>query len=168
MTREQQIRAALKLPAPSRHDRAKCQKDVENALDIMADVSSTIEIITTQRSMAASKVKATPAYHRALLKLRTVHRAVFGAKDAAIENAIAAIDGRAAPLLQLARLNTIGIEQTVAAKLAYGLLKQWGNKKITTTRGGPWHRLAAILYGDEDADLFQYLRALVRYFSDEK
>jgi hypothetical protein len=46
-----------------------------------------------------------------------------------------------------------------AAEDAHWLLTKWGHDAgIVTTRGGTWHKLAAILYGDEQADLFQYLR----------
>ena len=46
-----------------------------------------------------------------------------------------------------------------ATEDAHWLLTKWGHDtSIVTTRGGTWHKLAAVLYGDERADLFQYLR----------
>jgi hypothetical protein len=58
---------------------------------------------------------------------------------------------------------------TKAAELSHELLKRWrGDIKIVTTKGKPWHKLAAILYGDPKADLYQYLRLVRRYLRDEK
>jgi hypothetical protein len=46
-----------------------------------------------------------------------------------------------------------------AARQARLLLKKYGHP-IKTTRGGTWERLAAILYGDKSADLFNQCRKL--------
>ncbi len=54
--------------------------------------------------------------------------------------------------------------QERAVENAYDLLTQWrGDEKLVTTRRGKWWRLAAILYGDPDADLFRYLRTFAKY-----
>lgn len=58
---------------------------------------------------------------------------------------------------------------TKATELASELLERWcKGEKIVTTKGKKWHKLAAIMYGDPKADLFQYLRLVRRYLRDEK
>jgi hypothetical protein len=45
----------------------------------------------------------------------------------------------------------------MAVAAAYDLLKWWGHK-APVTRGGKWEKLAKILAGDRDVDLFDHLR----------
>jgi hypothetical protein len=47
----------------------------------------------------------------------------------------------------------------VAVHVAHRLLTNFGSHPPKHTRGGAWEELAAILYGERDADLFDYLTA---------
>jgi hypothetical protein len=47
--------------------------------------------------------------------------------------------------------------QRLATVAAQSLLIDYGIQR-TATRGGRWHRLATILYGNRKPDLFGYLR----------
>ena len=44
-----------------------------------------------------------------------------------------------------------------AVHFAYHLLANFGKGPPGLSREGPWHRLAGILFGDVNADLFEYL-----------
>lgn len=166
MTREQQVRAALKLsklPRDKRDRYEAARASIENALDIMVDATLAHNVWKAARSKAAHKAER--AYHQALRRLGTTYKAALttGAGVplyptlAHIESAIKATEPPRYELLYRAR----GTKPTFAVALAYELLMEWwGNDEfITTTRKGTWWRLSAILYGDTDADLFQYLRA---------
>lgn len=48
------------------------------------------------------------------------------------------------------------IAERQGTALAYFLLRQW-DRPTLRTRGGAWHKLAAILIGDREADLFRHL-----------
>jgi hypothetical protein len=50
----------------------------------------------------------------------------------------------------------------IAAIYAYALLVKFGTRPPGLTRNGTWHRLATILYGSEQADLFDYLRRFTK------
>ena len=58
------------------------------------------------------------------------------------------------------------IIQRQAAALGYSLLRQ-SNHAVVTTRGGVWHTLGAILCGDQQADLFDYLREFKDDFPEQ-
>jgi hypothetical protein len=53
-------------------------------------------------------------------------------------------------------------KQAAVALNARELLLRWGatDKELVTTPDGTWYKMAAILYGNEKANLFQYLRAV--------
>jgi hypothetical protein len=46
---------------------------------------------------------------------------------------------------------------------AHGLLERYGNRPPTRDRLGKWHELARALFGNEEADLFDYLEDHHRY-----
>ena len=55
-----------------------------------------------------------------------------------------------------------GAAKPMSTMLAREMLERFcPDKHIPTTKGGRWHKLAAILYGDPRADLYQYL---LKYF----
>ena len=162
MTRAQQTRAALKLLLLAEGNREACKASIENALDIMVDATIAHNVWKAGRSKAATK--AGDVYHKALCKLRVVHKALLAAGGAVpphldlvrIESAIRASKPRRYEVLYRAG----GTKQTFAVALAYELLmKWWGSDEfIKRTRKGPWWELSAVLYG-EDIDLFRHLRA---------
>jgi hypothetical protein len=56
------------------------------------------------------------------------------------------------------------------AREAYLLLLRWGHKKppCSSRRNSPWHRLAAILYGDTNRNMYHYLQEFERVFLRRK
>jgi hypothetical protein len=58
------------------------------------------------------------------------------------------------------RLNALKKRLAVAG--AYQLLQKYGSKRVTATKGGKFCRLAALLYGDPEADLINQCRAYIR------
>ena len=46
----------------------------------------------------------------------------------------------------------------IATHYAHWLLKEYGSRPPGVTSGGTWQKLATILYGIREADLFEYLR----------
>jgi hypothetical protein len=77
MTREQQVRAALKLIAPPASERAACRADIENRLNVIESFGEGDKVFAGARSEAATKALA--AYHDALGRLRTTYKAVLAA-----------------------------------------------------------------------------------------
>jgi hypothetical protein len=162
MTRDQQVKAALKLSKLPRDRYEAARASIENALDIMVDATIAHNVWKAARSKAAHKAER--AYHQALCRLRTTHKAALATGAGVpphfdlvrIESAIRASEPRRYEVLYRAG----GTKPTFAVALAYELLMEWwgGDEFITTTRKGSWWQLSAILYGDPDADLFRHLR----------
>jgi hypothetical protein len=165
VTRDQQIRAALALLAPPAPERSACRAHIEIALkeiDRVLDLKVSSKDATNARS----------AYHRALLKLQSAHNALVAAggfgffKLGDIGRAIEATKtGRVyyadPPGPISAELRIEGLKTRKAAELAHELIARWrAGEEIVTTRHRTWWKLAAILYGDAGADLYQHLRAV--------
>lgn len=165
MTREQQVRAALKLLElpPARREAGRAS--IENALDIMTSVGTIHRIVKAARSKAAKKARA--RYYLALCKLRSAHKTLHTTEGVeppsfnSVESAIASIENLGEPEQYELYPGAGGRwRQAFAVALAYELLMEWwgSDEFIACTRKGPWWRLSAILYG-EDIDLFRHLRA---------
>jgi hypothetical protein len=175
MTREQQMRVALRRLKPSAHQRAKCRAEIENALAIMADASIAHNIWAAERSKAYTNAKR--VYLVALRRLRSATRALLDAGGGVsldfslerIEREIRACEPRRFKIIHLSKMGEHQVlregealrvgatKPTFAVALAYELLKQWGGKIVKTPRGD-WGQLSAILYGDLDIDLSRHLR----------
>jgi hypothetical protein len=166
VTREQQIHAALRLLAPEPARRSACQSDIEEALKRIAR--------DTSRMVVGSK-----AHKEALMRfvadakrLEAARKGLLGPQREWTEQGIKEVPSLA-PVLsawivfgerQLARLRPRGPARGVASpkyhavRQARRLLGKWGRGRLSKTRGGPWHRLAAVLHGDARADLFYHLQ----------
>jgi len=166
MTREQQVKAALKLSKLRRNRHEAARAIIENALDIMGSTSNLHRMVKLCRSKAVTEARG--AYYRALRKLQIAHKALLATgsgmvgdlEHASIENAIAAFEARGEPVRYELYPDAAGRwTQGFAVALAYELLMHWwsSDEFISTTRKGSWWRLSAILYGDPDADLFRHL-----------
>jgi hypothetical protein len=166
MTREQQIKAALeilKLP-PGR--RAAARVSIEKALDALDCACVLHWKMKFLRSKTATKAR--DAHYRALCRLRVTHKSLFatargiGLDLTTIENAITAFEELDALVRYEFYPDFDGRWRqgfTVAAGHAL-LMQYWGSDEfITKTRKGAWWRLSAILYGDENADLFRHMCA---------
>jgi hypothetical protein len=153
MTREQLIKRAMKLVAPPASEHADCQAQIERALEVVESAG---------RDAEHSKItkKARGAYSAALKRLLIETRAIAAAGGAlamlpsVIEGAVAFDNMWSAGWRPHSRWK----KQEWAAALAHHLLAQWRpEEKIVATKGKKWHRLAAILYGDPDDDLYRQL-----------
>jgi hypothetical protein len=160
VTRAEQIRKALKVLAPSGDGRDGCRGSIENALDIMADAATAGRVFAAMRSKAVHKAERT--YCLALRRLRVAHKALLAAGGGVpigieltdIERMIKSTEPRRYEPVYRAG----GSGQVFAVALAHSLLREWRQDiRIVTTRGKEWHRLSAILFGNETADLFRYL-----------
>jgi hypothetical protein len=153
MTRARQIREALQVLAPLPQEFSECQCRVEHAVYIMESTKRGAKAVRSER--AATK-ETGRRYYGALGRLLVASRAHARA-GGAIGIPIAHIERTLEWRSKYSRMLPSGaIVQRQAAALARSLLQQL-NRRIVTTRGKTWHRLAAILYGDREADLFDYL-----------
>lgn len=75
MTREQQVKAALKLSKLPRDRYEAARASIENALDIMVDATFAHNVWKAARPKAAHKAER--AYHQALRRLRTTYEAAL-------------------------------------------------------------------------------------------
>jgi hypothetical protein len=166
VTREQQIRAALRLLAPEPSHRADCEGFIGYILDIIDRVAVA--------GLAGSKK------HRiAVERFEAALRRVAGARSALAEVDLAGrfeekphlkfftvsppeldfepwlnwCEQRLALLPQPSQLS----REALAVQWAAALLRQF-RQPLNKTRRGKWARLAAILAGEPTADLFHYLR----------
>jgi hypothetical protein len=159
MIRARQIHKALELLAPAPDQRGECRRYIEHALDVMD---------STQRAAAGFKAQRTAnrqtgwAYHAAferMLAVSKAHARAGGALAIPIAELERTVAFAAEWDAKFARaLPPRGIAERQAVALSRNLLWQW-DRPAHKTRGGTWHRLAAILLGDRSADLFRYLCA---------
>lgn len=162
MTRDQQIRDALKLLAPPPGDRAECLHDVGVALDRVefgTAAARSFKVASSKRG----KVKLR-SYLAALRRVKAAAAALdpairpwFSLPQAVIDREIATTEAfLARPPRPSGGSDASRKKATVS--VAYDLLRWW-NHKVVCTRGGEWAELAAILAGDQDLDLFDHMCA---------
>jgi hypothetical protein len=135
-------------------------------------VLNDLERVLVLKVSTKAATKARNTYNRALHKVKAAHNALIRAgghgylKLDDIERAIEASKPRRVyyavdPSTSSAGDVRVGGRKTrKAAELALELLTRWRPDDIVTTKGKTWSKLAAILYGDKDADLYQHLRVL--------
>jgi len=170
MTRDQQIRKALKLLAPPY--RAETQHDIKIALDKVergAAAARSFRVAGSKKGKAGLR-----RYCAALRRLRASYNAIdpairpwFSLAETAYvagnptvidrEIAMAAVflDRPSPPPRRNASRNKL------AVAAAHDLLFWWGHKAVVT-RGGKWAQLAKILAGNQTVDLFDHLREFKR------
>ena len=161
MTRDQQIKFALDLLASARAgiNRTKCRTDIARMLDIINEVMADDGTLSNSKGTKAKVDRLI----RALDEVQAAYNGlpprlkleVFKSPDQKSQESLVA----ACKLFKNKSLKRPAERQRLAASAAQGLLNDYGIPR-TTTRGRPWHRLAAILYGDGHADLYAYLREL--------
>ncbi len=154
MTRDQQMRKALELLAPSKRDLAECRAYIETVLNAMEAAARAAEHAKVTR-------KSMRAYSATLQRMQAVshkHHVAGGAL--------------AIPHDQIERAAHFDkewsahwhpppdtLKEQFAVALAYELLSVWNPGVISINRDGTWHELAALLYGDEQRNLYRQLRA---------
>jgi hypothetical protein len=178
LTREQQIKLGLQLLNVAPQDRTKWRWRLERALDEMDEAHALAAMYASERSKPVTKARG--SLRQALERLRVAERKLrdlgwtpLPIDQDAIAQSLAATEPPRRPKVTREPVSRFGafarqykgamLAHWDAVKLAHHLLLQRGTQ-IVTTRGVNWHRLAAILYGDIDIDLFQHLR---RYLRDQ-
>ena len=162
MTREQQISAALLLLGNAGCDKTYIVSEIEMAID-------TIGVLAASQSTLPSKAQRLAT--RQLL--HALRRSVVAAKRLAkldIRWALFPIDLSAfiarceRELIRPARAPVrTAHKQKLAVKEALGLLLKYGTQRdVRISRNSRWHQLAAVLFGNTEADLFRHMRACSR------
>jgi hypothetical protein len=191
MTRDQQIVAALKLRKDLKNPRPldACRAALEDVLDKMAVVPK--GLISPPRRRARQSYnrhlrqlrQLHESDHIEAIDLGTIERAIKATdEDTGSEALLDAVGGSEVLLLTF---DVVGAEawfsvrrepalsftratykQKRAALEARELLLAWGAKDdfLVTTSKRKWWRMAAILFGDKNANLFQYLREIRQIF----
>jgi hypothetical protein len=168
VTRDQQIRKALRLLAPPPGRRAECEHDIGLALD---RVKRGFAAARSFRAAVSKKGKAgLRRYSAALRRLRSACNSLDPAirpwlslalcmkaidLEREIKMAEALLDQRGPPPRR------DGGRNKIAVAAAHDLLEWWGHK-AAVTRGGKWAELAKILTDEPALDLFDHLRNFKR------
>jgi hypothetical protein len=164
LTREQQIERALEILEPPPDKRAICQQNIEFCLDDMETFRGGNASLKQIRSKASAR--AWLSYNRALKRLRSAHDALVAEgweePPIAIEDMERAIEASERYRDGENFVRFAAREEACAVDRAHELLRQWRPKeRVTTTKGGKWWSLSAILFG-QPADLYRHLRACDR------
>jgi hypothetical protein len=168
VTRDQQIREALELLAPTPSQRAECRQDIGMALNWLEHHTPTARSF---RVAGSKKGKGdVKRYRAALVRLRVAYygldpairlwfslaeTAYIAGKPTIIDREIVKADVFLARPSPPPRRDASRNEYAVAR--ARDLLNWWGYE-AKISRSGKWMRLAQILIGDLSLDLFDHLR----------
>ena len=171
VTRDQQIRKALELLAPSPRERGECQYEIGLALDRVGRGAAAARSFRVANSRKARR--DCRRYRAALRRLQNAYNSL----DPAIRPWFSLSEGYAAEKLtviarEIAKtkafldwpsptLRRDASRNKAAVAAAHDLL-EWRDQKVTVTRGGKWARLAQILAGDPPVGLFDHLREFKR------
>jgi hypothetical protein len=170
MSRDQQIREAVQVLAPTTANQAECANDVTRVLDRLefgAEVAGAFRVATSKKGRAALK-----SYSAALRRLRSSCNALDPAVRPWLSLAMA-VSGKAIDLNreirtaeQLAKQRSAvrgpdSSRRKMAVAAAYDLLGWWGHQP-TVTRDGRWAQLAQILADDPAFKPFEHMRRFKR------
>jgi hypothetical protein len=130
------------------------------------DIVDVIEGVEFDKVMTGGSPAALKKFSRLAKKLRAIELSDirYYARQSWIEELkslrqwLEKVTDKVKPRHGSRRLST---SKQIATVYAYALLVKFGKRPPGLTRGGTWHRLATILYGDERADLFDYLRRFI-------
>jgi hypothetical protein len=156
MTREEQTDELLEVlePTPARHP--ECVHDIEIAFMRVGFLAAAMRSDRVFRSKdgKASLKRFVTRLQRAQSALHPAIRPYFS-----VAGVVAAAAGFLKPSPPSGGSDTS--RKRAAAVVARDLFMFWGHK-AAATRGGKWERAAIALFGDWDAELFDYLRAVKR------
>jgi hypothetical protein len=168
MTRNQQVRRALKLLRPPPAKRAECEHEIGLELDRIktaAGAARAYRLATSPKNKGGLK-----RYYAALRELRAASNAL----DPAIKPWFSlAVSGKTLDLGREIEIAEVLLKQKspppardatrqkIAVAAAHELLEWWGHQP-RITRGGHWAELTKILLGDLVHDVFDHLRSYKR------
>jgi hypothetical protein len=165
MTRDEQIAEALTLLAPPPAQEAECEHEIRMQLKRIKNAAAFAQ---SCRAAGSKKKSGLATYYAALRRLRSASSSLdpaikpwFSFADPAYSTgkALEKEIAKAEVFLNRpsARPRRHASLTKVAVAAAYELLV-WSNHEPTVTRGGKWERLARLLAGDLNIDLFEHLR----------
>jgi hypothetical protein len=152
MTRDEQVRAALKVLAPTSDQREACKERIEDTLNVVGVTNDGWKELRTKKT----KLKLRP-FLAALRRVQAAHNALppqvkfYAFRDPDFKRQIEACDR----LLAKPSVPKTPTKQRLAATEARALLIHYG-RPVATTRRGKWCQLAAILYGDQSANFYHH------------
>jgi hypothetical protein len=164
VTRDVQIQSALELLEPQPDRRDECERDVKRALRI-------IKLETTAGVVGSKKYKiALRSFQKVLERAEAARKKLIGLERMWTEEGddedllplgfnqwIAYCERQLGPQpRRRVHDRRAGNPKYLAADWAKDLLVHWGHE-ASIRRGGRWARLAAVLYGDPEADLYHVL-----------
>jgi hypothetical protein len=180
LTPEEVVVAALKLLKPSKVQRERCVAHIVGYRDCI----EVYKILRNDVSASRSKSKAIETYDIWATRLLTVSDNIADAGQATRRKALKDVIDRTHPRLHLFpggllaawwarpddKCDLISIDitpQRMAALAAAYFLMRWRPKeRLVTTPRKMWWRLAAVLFGSPDIDLYQHLNAVRIYLRD--
>ena len=163
LTHDQQMRQALNVLKPPQDAHAQCESDIEAALDVIEWDG------LDPRPNSAKIRKVVKPLLAALQRCKYAYNALF-----AIDEAHAHELMRDAPDLNVhiatyqewlserpGKPRRAAVKQRCAVKEAHALVLKYckSKKEHSKTRDNAWHKLSAILVGDDKLDLFNHMRA---------
>ena len=164
MTRDQQIRKALKLLAPPTAEREECRHEIRLALDRVENFTAFARSSRASRSKKRADCRVTTLRSDgcstpSILSIRRSSLGSISPQAFTTRTTIEAEIAKAESLLAQpsAPPRRDGSRNKAAVAAAYDLLT-WRGHTATVTRGGIWEKLAKILADDLTVDLFDHLR----------
>ena len=158
MTRQEQIDAVFELLAPTPEQRAEREHDLT---ETFGRIERETAFMRAHRALGSKGKGGVERYLAALRRVQNTHREL----DPSIRPWFSLPEGIDR---EIARANALTnqspspirnrtLVHRAAVRAAHDLLVWWGYEPATTRHGG-WDKLAAILAGDRDLDMFDYLR----------
>lgn len=162
MTREEQIKEALKVLNPPPSERKECIERLDDILNIIAVETTNKD---SHKDWVSKDTKNKLLHYQIALERA---QAAYNALPARAKLVYRNIDFKTHIESCERRINTpsgqpkrTGTKQRFAVVEARGLLSHYG-VKATTTRHGKWDALAAILCGDPSTTLSHYCREVTK------
>lgn len=163
LTPDQQMRKALVLLAPPRAKRDQCKRDIEAALENINEGDG----LEAQPNSGPVR-EAVERLLKQLEDCERAYKALFKLDHAHAHELMSPLDLSEQISLYKEWLSVgpgpprkSAAKQQAAVKDARTLVLNYrGEKEARKTRGNAWHELAAILFGDDQHDLFNHMRKL--------
>ena len=158
MKLEQQIEAALEILSPEFAQRGVVRKNLRKAIK---DISSDSIVRPLSKEEKATLRRLHSTLRRAggyvqKLKESSLRFNLYDPLD--LTEAVGCCEwelGLPKPKWQY----PLSGKEQLAVAYAHALMASFGKEKATLSRNKAWHRLAAILYGDPEHDLFSQMRS---------
>jgi hypothetical protein len=151
-----QFKRAWEIIAPDLERQGECERRIVYAILLIRR-----EVLAAKRSTRRTTAELKKDLKKRIKKLQAAEAAV---EDERLADRLT--DERERMEKELAMLNNTVAQKgkprrsetkEAAVHQAHELLRRFGSKQPSLYRDGAWHNLAKVLFGNEDADLFDYL-----------